>query len=78
MALVDKDALIVELLAALRLAVKQMHDIEDSMLGQGLQISGWHLNGSLESVDRFFADNDCGAVEIAEAAIAKAEKQLTE
>ena len=74
----DKDALIMELLMALRLAVKQMHDIEDSMLGQGLQIIGWHLNGAPEAVDRFFADNDSGAVEAAETAIANAEKKLAE
>lgn len=78
MASTDKDALIMELLVALRLAVKQMHDIEDSMLGQGLQIIGRHLNGNSEAVDRFFADNDSGAVEIAETAIANAEKKLAE
>lgn len=71
----DADAIasMPDMLAALKLALKQIKETQDALLGQGLQIAGWHLNGDLEPVDVFFSDNDCGAVEAIEAAIAKAE-----
>ena len=62
-----------DMLAALKLALKQIKETHDALLGQGLQIAGWHLNGALEPVESFFSDSDCGAVEAIEAAIAKAE-----
>ena len=62
-----------DMLAALKLALKQIKETQDALLGQGLQVAGWHLNGDLEPVESFFSDSDCGAVEAIEAAIAKAE-----
>ena len=62
-----------DMLAALKLALKQIKETQDALVGQGLQIAGWHLNGDLEPVESFFSDSDCGAVEAIEAAIAKAE-----
>ena len=62
-----------DMLVALKLALKQIKETQDALVGQGLQIAGWHLNGDLEPVESFFSDSDCGAVEAIEAAIAKAE-----
>jgi hypothetical protein len=64
-----------DMFAALKLALKQIRDTEDSMMGQGFQVCGWHLNGDTELADNFFIDNDCGAVEAIEAVIAKVEER---
>jgi hypothetical protein len=45
--------------AADRLAEMQstIADIRSTLYGHGLTISGWHLNGELESIDNFFEEN---------------------
>jgi uncharacterized protein (UPF0210 family) len=56
-----------ESLATTRSALKHIQQL----CGQGLEVAGWHLNGSLEPLDGFFADVICDeSVNEANAALA--------
>lgn len=37
---------------------KRHAEIVDTLYGKGFEISGWHLNGDLESMDSWFQEND--------------------
>lgn len=44
-------------------AERIVREINNELFGQGFKISGWHLNGDLESLDTWFEDNDWTLVE---------------
>lgn len=64
-----------KLVEACRIALKQIHDLDDELNMPGHYVIGWHLNGQSEPVTSFFEDNDHGAAELLRAAIAEAEAQ---
>jgi hypothetical protein len=33
-------------------------EINNELYGQGFQVAGWHLNGALEPLDKWFEDNN--------------------
>lgn len=43
-----------------------------SFYGQDLRVQGWHLNGDAEPLDRFFEENDQGALKAVRTAISRA------
>lgn len=47
-----------QLVVALSKANKKLNEIKDSLYGQNLMVSGWHLNGDLEPIDSWFESND--------------------
>lgn len=61
-----------DLLLALKLALKQIEDVESVLNDHNLQVYGWHMNGAPESAATFFDQNNCGAVEVGRAAIERA------
>lgn len=63
------------MLAALRVALKQIEDLDDVLNQPGHDVYGWHMNGAPEPVGNFFTENDHGAVETIRAAIAAGEKE---
>ena len=34
-----------------------LQEIREMFYGQGLEVTGWHLNGATEPLDNFFEDN---------------------
>lgn len=37
---------------------RKFREVIDTLYGQNLYISGWHMNGELEALDNFFEEND--------------------
>lgn len=37
---------------------KLINEMIDELYGNNFEVSGWHLNGDLESLDSWFEDND--------------------
>ena len=62
-----------DLLDACKVALKQLLDLNEDLNQPNLDVMGWHANGAPQSAASFFEDNDHGAIEILEAAIAAAE-----
>lgn len=35
-----------------------LFEIQDTLYGQGMQVTNWHLNGDLQDLDYFFDENN--------------------
>lgn len=70
------EALARELVATLKKAYEYIGDI-NSFYGQGLQVHGWHLNGTPEPLDNFIDSNDgCEVEEFVGKVLTKAKEAL--